>query len=359
MAIMRALELGYTAEFGFWDRAAWYEIMDTFRDANLYQTWSYDWIRYGRRNIAHMVLRKDGSVVAAAQSRVMRVPGMQTGIAYTRWGPMWRRTELKDDKETFRQAVRALRNELSRRRGLVVRLYPLAFRGQDDELTAVLEDEGYSLHETGTSDRTLIMDVGPPVEELRAALEQKWRNKLNQAERKGLEVVLGEGEELFDAVASMYAEMALRKRLDRSNDIEHLRMVQKDLPEKLRLKVILCRLSGEPCAGAIFAAIGTTGLYVRGATSDAGLKTSGSYVVQWAFVRWLREHGFLHYDLNGANADLNPGTDHFKRGLAGKRGRDLEFLGRFQVADNRLSEFVVRTVERVRDRYHGVVGART
>ena len=258
---------------------------------------------------------------------------------------MWRPIGSADDVEVFRQAVRALRNEFSRRRGLVLRLYPLAYRGRDETLERILQEEGYRFYEAGKRDRTLVLDLRPALDELRAALDQKWRNMLKRAERSGLELISGEEEDLFEEIARMYGEMAARKGLDASSDIGHLKMVQRDLPQGLKLRVVVCRLEGKLCAGAIFAAIGTTAVYVRGATSDAGLRSRGSYMVQWAFVRWLKEHGFLHYDLNGINPDANPGTYHFKRGLAGRCGRDVEFLGRCQVADSALSDWIVKEGE--------------
>lgn len=125
--------------------------------------------------------------------------------------------------------------------------------------------------------------------------------------------------------------MANRKGLSYLSDIEHLKKVQKELPPDFKLKIILCRLNGETCAGAIFSAISTTGVYLVGATSTAGMKSKGSYLIQWEFLRWLKEKGFKSYDLNGINPEVNPGTYHFKRGVAGKNGIDVEFLGKYQV----------------------------
>jgi lipid II:glycine glycyltransferase (peptidoglycan interpeptide bridge formation enzyme) len=345
MTSVGELEGQCIAKFGHCDRQSWYELIGAFGDANLYQTWSYDMVRHKRRSVVHMVVRRNDTVVAAAQARVVRVPGMRIGIAYVRWGPMWRRIGVAEDAEVFRRAVRALRDEFSRRRGLVLRLYPLAYRNRDETLERILQEEGYRFYPAIKRDRTLVLDLRPALGELRTGLDQKWRNMLNQAERNGLELISGEEEGLFDEIARMHGEMAARKGLDVSNDIGHLKKVQRDLPQGLKLRVVLCRLAGELCAGAIFAAIGTTAVYVRGATSDAGLRSRGSYLVQWAFVRWLKEQGFLHYDLNGISPEANPGTYHFKRGLAGRCGRDVEFLGRCQVADSAWSAWVVKEGE--------------
>jgi hypothetical protein len=294
-----------------------------------------------------MVLRRAGTVVAAAQARVVRLPGTGAGIAYIRWGPLWRRNGAPADAEVFRRALRALRDELSRRRGLVLRVYPLAFRGEDQTLAHVLEEEGYAPLEGGKREGTLLLGLEPSLPELRAALDQKWRNGLNRAERNGLELTEGEDDALFDAIDGMYEQMKARKGLAEPNDIEHLRHVQRQLPDGAKLRVVVCRLRGELCAGAIFATLGDTGLYVRGATTEIGMKTQASYMVQWAFVTWLKDHGFARYDLNGINAVTNPGTYHFKRGLGGKHGAEQQLLGIFQVSDSVLSDWIVRGGERL------------
>lgn len=345
--IMQELDREYRAEFFHSDKEFWYQLMSLFQDANLYQTWSYDTVRLGHKDVAHMILRKKDTVVAAAQARIYRLPSTRLGIAYVRWGPMWRLNGAPESTEVFRQAVRALRNEFSLRRGFVLRLYPLVYKEDIDDLQKILLEEGYKFYDGGKTDRTLIINLALSLNELRAALDQKWRNCLNRAEKNGLEMVAGEDESLFNEIKKIYREMVKRKSLIDLSDINHLELVQKDLPQNLKLKVILCRLNGETCAGGIFSAIGATGVYLVGATSDAGMKTNGSYIIQWAFLNWLKENGFFYYDLNGINPEANPGTYHFKRGLAGKKGREVEFLGKFQVADSILSDLIVRGGERL------------
>src|ERR1035437_3502179 len=226
--------------------------MNCFQDANLYQVPSYDIVHYGRDGVVHMILKKDDGIVAAAQVRIFQLPVIKTGIAYILWGPMWRRVSAPDDVEVFRQAIRALRNEFSLRRKLVLRVYPVAFRGSDDVLKQILMEEGFSFYDDGKSHRTLIINLEPSLPEIRAALDQKWRNCLNRAETNGLEIIQGEDESLFDEINKIYLEMASRKGLVDLSDIEHLKKVQRDLPPELKLKVILCRLNGEICTGAIF-----------------------------------------------------------------------------------------------------------
>jgi len=352
---MKALDKEYKAEFNLLDKESWYHVMNSFEDANLYQTWSYDMVHYGRRGVLHMVLKKRDAVVAAAQARIVRLPGLGSGIAYIRWAPMWRLRGIPDDLEVFRQAIRALRNEFSCRRHLVLRLYPLAYRDSDENLHPILQEEGYRPYDLGKTDRTLIIDLEPSLKELRSSLNQKWRNSLNRAEKNSLEISCGEQEGLFDDITKIYQEMVDRKGLTELSDIHHLKMVQKDLPQAMKLKIILCHQNGQLCSGGIFSAAGATGVYLVGATSNKGLKANGSYLVQWTFLNWLKENGFSYYNLNGINPDANPGTYRFKRGLAGKRGRDVEFQGKFQVSDSKLSDWVVRGGEGVLSRYQRIL----
>lgn len=338
---MKVLDQGYAACCIKVEQQVWYNVLSCFSDTNLYQTWSYDIEQLRQDNISHFILKKRGASVAAAQVRLMNLPILNKGIAYIYWGPMWRQKGVPADPEIFRQTIRALRNEYSVRRGLVLRIFPYTFRGKDNALKDILTDEGFEYYDDLKSHRTLIIDLAPSLNEIRSALDQKWRNCLNRSEKNNLEIVSGTEDSLFEEIKKIYNEMVRRKGLEDITDIEHLKKVQRDLPAEFKLRVILCRLDGQVCAGAIFDAIGTTAVYLVGATSNTGMKSNGSYLIQWSFLKWLKENGFLFYNLNGINPEINPGTYHFKRGLAGKNGMDLEYLGKFQVSDNPVSALLV------------------
>jgi lipid II:glycine glycyltransferase (peptidoglycan interpeptide bridge formation enzyme) len=343
----RSLDPEFSAEFQHIDEESWYGYIRNFEDSNLYQTRSYDVVKYGRKRTAHLVLRKRSGVVAVAQARILSLPFLNIGIAYVFWGPLWRLRDTNEDTEVFRQAIRALRNELAIRRGLVLRLNPLAVRGKDDILAQILADEGFDQCANSSQRRTLIIDLSPPLKDIRSALDQKWRNCLNKAERNQLVIAEGDDDRMFDDIVKMYSEMARRKGLNDVTDLEHLRNVQKRLPSDLKLRVVSCRDKGELCAGGIFSAMGNGALYLVGATSNSGMKSNGSYLVQWAFIQWLKERGGRYYDLNGINPESNPGTYHFKRGLAGKLGQDVELLGKYQVPGNFASDTIVRGGEKL------------
>ena len=78
----------YRADLDAVTASEWPELLGRFEDANFYQTWSYGAVRWGARNLSHLVLRRGGEVAGVAQVRILRAGFLNRGIAYLRWGPV-------------------------------------------------------------------------------------------------------------------------------------------------------------------------------------------------------------------------------------------------------------------------------
>ena len=343
----RELGPGYTVEIDTVDEARWHQILEEFNDANIYQTWSYDEVRGSRKNISHAVLKKGGEPVAAAQARIVKLPFIGAGIAYVRWGPLWRRRSLEPDAEAFRQAIRALRNEYACKRGLVLRLRPLLFCEVSPAFASILAEEGYSAG-AEASERTLRLDLTKTTEDLRKGMRPHWRRYLRVAEKSDLEIVEGPADALFEEFIKIYRELVSRKAFAEPNDIREFRSIQERLPQNLKMKILLCRANDKLCAGLICSAIGDTAFYLYGATSNTGLKTRGSYLLHWKLIEWLKDAGIKTYDLHGINPASNPGTYKFKADLCGSNGQDVHFLGQFDSHTSLLSRSCVAVGDRLR-----------
>ena len=57
-------------------------LLNDFDDANIYQTWSYGAVRWGEKNLSHVILKKHNEVVAATQLRIVKISWLGVGIAY-------------------------------------------------------------------------------------------------------------------------------------------------------------------------------------------------------------------------------------------------------------------------------------
>jgi len=345
---MQSFEAGFSVDVDNLDQTRWSEACQRFADYNIYQTWGYETARNGESNVSHLLLKNDGRVVAAVQARIARIPLLRFGMAYILSWPVCRQRCCTTDVEVFRKAVRVVRAEYVERRGLAVRLIPQVGESEKGEFRRILEEEGYVYEPQGRRSRTIVLDLSPSLDELHDGMHPKWRYHLKKARKLNMESVDGEDDSFFEQFESIYAEMIDRKRLTGMTDVGKCRKIQKALIPEERMRVFLCKEEGELCAGGICSALGDTGLYLFGATSNRGTKNCGSYLVHWNMVEWVKSRGCRWYDLNGINPEKNPGGYRFKSRLAGAHGKDVRFAGQFDASPNTLIQLLVKVADLAR-----------
>ena len=152
-----------------------------------------------------------------------------------------------------------------------------------------------------------------------------------------LEVVEGVGDEVYSEFAGLYRMLQARKKFETFVDIEEFRRIQRGLEADLKMRVMICCVNGAPAAALVGSAIGEKGIYLLGAINDTGMKTKGSYLLQWRMVEWLKQVGCHWYDLGGIDPEGNPGVYHFKSGLS---GRDVRHIGQYDLHGNFSSRLV-------------------
>jgi len=351
--------LGYKVRIDCVTKEEWSSLLDRFEDANIYQTWSYGAIRWGERNLSHLLLMRDDEVVGMAQLRIVKIPMLPYGIAYLRWGPLWLMRERKanDSNDSIVTALAdALLFEYVYRRRLLLRIVPSAFVGSQrcQELQAAFCESGTLPISLGSGDHTFLLDLSPPLEILRKRLDQKWRNRLNRAEREGLTLHLGEGFEDYQVFLEIYKEMWGRKRFETSVNVQEFASICRDLPKSSKLKILICRHQGMPAGAVVCSAMGRGGIYLLGATNELGRKAQAAYLLQWAMIKWLKENGFAEYDLGGIDVDRNPGVFHFKSGMSGQQ---MTFMALPDICENHLSLCIVRLLDGVRNATSGLRAA--
>ncbi|MBK8274375.1 MAG: peptidoglycan bridge formation glycyltransferase FemA/FemB family protein [Nitrospira sp.] len=344
---MTRLDAGYSYEVDAVDEDTWNQLLGHFTDANIYQSWSYGLVRGGGRDISHLVVKSCTRVVGIAQCRIETVPFLGAGIAYVMWGPLWALQHHRVDARTFRQIIRALHLEYVAKRGLLLRINPLLFEQDHSWAMAILREEGFSHSNNGKGSRTILMDLNLSMDQLYEQLQPHWKRELKAAQKLPLQIIEGVEDELFEQFIAIYKEMVSRKKFIEPNDIHEFRAIQRGLPAGQKMHIMLCRSSEGTCAGLVSSAIGSTAIYLFGATSRIGLKYRGSYLLQWKLIQRLKEKHVPQYDLNGINPEANPGTYKFKTDLAGEKGRDLRLVGRIESCENRISSFCVTIGERL------------
>ena len=242
---------------------------------------------------------------------------------------------------------------------MYLRVLPNAFAGtkRAELFETVLSDFSTESRNLAGTYRTFILDLSPPLEELRRNLDRKWRNMLTQSEKKGLKIVAGTGMDGYRVFCQLYGQMWKRKGFDTSVSIKQFGRIQELLAESQRMQVLICEEAGVPVAGIVASAIGDSAIYLLGATSDQGLNSRGSYLLQWTLIHWLKERGFRCYDLGGIDPEINPGVYQFKRGLS---GTDCSHISPFASCNSAVNAAVVlageaaqRTLRAWMKRLHG------
>jgi lipid II:glycine glycyltransferase (peptidoglycan interpeptide bridge formation enzyme) len=330
-------------------KEAWTRVIEGFADTPLMQTWPYGALRWGAENLGHVVLKKNGQIAAAAQVIILKIPLLDAGVAYVKWGPIWHVRGQERDRQALRAMVRALRETFAVRRGLLLRIFPNAVQDGTDTLGRIFEEEGFKLNGNGPW-RTVLIDLSHSLEELRNSLAKKktWRY-VRVGERNGLKMTGGIEDEFFDAFLRLYKEMQARKKRPEIFDIDYYADIQRDLPPALKMRVMLCEHQGEPIAGIAFALSGDTALNLFAATGNKALQLRGSYFLYWHATKWLKENGYRWLDLNGINRKTAPGPSQFKAAVAGPLGKFTQYLGQFDACENWMSSYAVKLADRVHE----------
>lgn len=327
-------------------RGSWARIMLQFSDAYFYQTWSYGAVRWGENNLSHLVLKRDGEIVAAVQVRLIRIPGIGSGVAYVTWGPMWQRRDVTPDTDVLAQMIRSMRLEYVKRRGLFLRVLPHDEDTGDDALKDLITAEGFKWF--AKDYKTLMMDLTYSLDELRASLRRTWRQTLNKAMRGNLVVREGVSDELFQECLRIYDQMQSRKGFAQFVDMEEYRRIQVDLPDELKMRIMVCCADDEPAAALIWSKIGTTGVPMLAATGDRALQLNALYFLYWNMIERMKESGCVSLNLGGVSMVDNPGGYGWKTGLSGKLGREVGQIGRFDACDSLSSAAIVKFGDKFR-----------
>jgi hypothetical protein len=339
----------YSIEVDSVEKAAWEKLLPEFEDAGVFQTWSWGAENCGERNLSFILLRREGEVLAMAQVRIKRLPLIRLGIATVFWGPLWRRRNATADRDVLDRMIEALRNEYVIKRRLLMRIWPVAYQDADDGTVSILEKHGFIRNSRIEPYRTLISSLSPPIAELRQNLDRKWRQALARGEKfPSLELESGTSNELYGIALNIYNEMHDRKQFDKAVDMEAQGRVQKDLPESLKMNIMICRLEGEPIAALGWSTIGDTGLPLIGAAGDKALSrsTNATNLLWWKMLEDMKNRGCKFCDVAGVDPVLNPGPFKFKLGFAGKSARDVTHVGQFFQAGDRLGYFLTTCLDR-------------
>jgi lipid II:glycine glycyltransferase (peptidoglycan interpeptide bridge formation enzyme) len=250
--------------------------------------------------------------------------------------------------------LRTLRDIYAVRQGLLLRVFPNDFEDGTGVMRSILAEEGFGKDQSVGWRGTALIDLSYSLDELRKSLKRQWKQNLKMAERNQLEIIEGVDDDLAEVFLRLYREMRRRKDSPQIPNVAYFRDVQRDLPDPLKMSILICKHLGDPVAGLVVSPMGFRALAMFAATGDKGLDLRGSYLLQWRMLEALKAKNVRWYNLGGINHKAYPGTSQFKAGLAGELGWEVEYVGQFQACESTINNLLVKMGEQLRATY-GVV----
>jgi len=214
----------------------------------------------------------------------------------------------------------------------------------DHPLVGHLDRAGWRPTASIQADRTRLLDLRRPEDQLWADLRSKCRQYVSKARRAGV-TVEDAGAAGLDDFYRLYVETARR-----AGFVHRSQRAYEDVFRAYgatdRARLLLARLpDGKAAAALLLLTCGRRVIEPYGGMSEAGARSRANYLLKWEAIRSSRERGFEVYDMWGV---AHAGIERFKSGFG---GREVAFVGGRMLVVDRLGNAVTNLARR------GLVGA--
>ena len=150
----------------------------------------------------------------------------------------------------------------------------------------------------------------------RQVLRQKWRNRLNAAQARGLRIELADRGKWLDWVVARYDRVRAAKGFAGPSADFVAQLVRLKSPRQALAAIALD--GREPVAGALFLRHGPDASYYVAASDAQGRAANAANLVLWRGLMALKEQGVRKVDLGTIDTDKSPGLARFKLGAGGQ-----------------------------------------
>ncbi len=277
--------------------------------APLQQDWAYGaCMKTLGVGVLRALVEQDGAPVALAQFIVRRMVGGLANMALCSLGPVWLQPLSSADKA---RVYKALKKTIPLKNLRVVAFTPLEAQGPELGLSR--------WRRVMTGHSTVMLDLQPELEVLRAQLDGRWRYSLARAEESSLTIHrvgtnAGQYRWLLDAEMQQREQRGLHGLPLQFFD---LYVPSRQQPTKTIL-TMRADVGRDRVAGMMFLIHGESATYQVGWTNDAGREHNAHNLILWNAIQELRERGVRKLDLGGVNTTRSAGIARFKIGTGGQ-----------------------------------------
>ena len=324
--------------------AEWDRLAAGFSDMCLEQTAAFAGSRFDSARATGLVLRQATSdePVAMALAVVAVLPVLSLGLAYVKFGPLWRRHGAPADPSHLALMLEALKREFGQKRGLALRLMPPADPGYEDEWKKALQAAKFAFHAAAPDPERYLVDLTLSEADQLKSLGSKWRYNLAKSAIDRLDIREVDLEAGLPDFLALYRRMHARKQFDDRHGVEDLPAIAKAAGPALGMRLFFASHDGQPVVGSIIVGAGERVFVPFSATDEKALELRAGYALRWTIMERLRGDAARWLDLGGTEGDQ--GLRHYKLGNVGKRGRVAEIPGEFDFVPNALAAGAVKAI---------------
>lgn len=216
------------------------------------------------------------------------------------------------------------------------------------EIDAALRASGWRPAHDMQPRRTRIVDLTPDEDTLLADLRKKWRQYVNKARSSGIvvrDVDPSVETTAFDRFYEVMREVSKRTALPLRAAATFREVWAAFAPTGESRLLFAENGSGEVQAVLLTVRCGTRVVEPYGGMTEAGAASRANYLLKWEAIRSSKEQGATSYDMWGL---IGSGIDHFKAGFG---GREVEYIGAWDLALSPVGAAAFRAAERGRQVY--------
>lgn len=174
--------------------------------------------------------------------------------------------------------------------------------------------------------RTVILDLSKPEEQLLAAMHEKTRYNIRLSEKKGVtvkKVVRRTSKEDFGIFWDLLQKTAGRDKFH-THPRRHYELLIETRSSRFSNELFFAEHEGKVIATAMInfyqslPGAPSTATYLHGASSGEARNVMAPYALHWHIARDAKQRGYGWYDLWGIDEKKWPGLTRFKRGFGGR-----------------------------------------
>lgn len=312
--IRSAINKNIRLDWNKFDLSQWHNWLCLAKRSNLLQSYEYGNAKTKAENweVKRGVFYIENSPVAIVQVLTKTFAGFLTLNRVNR-GPLFL---IQVDDSIKLEIIKQLTKELSKKTfGKVFIFTPeLIFSGRSMRL--LFESKIRQIQPISWQSAFLNLSLSEKM--LRDSLHGKWRNMLVFAEKQKMQIYQKNDQKTYENLLRNYIVMMAQRKAGNVSYKLYLSLYKELKKSSCPLIIFVACEEDNIMSGIVIVPHGVSATYLLGWSNESGRKIRANYILLWKAILYLKQQGFLWFDLGGVDNLSVPSITAFKQGLGGE-----------------------------------------